>query len=462
MSLALLPTLALAASPDSAFPAIDGATLSLAWGLPFAAMLLAIALLPIFANTFWHRHYGGIALVTALAWMVPFGVVFGADTMLHHVVHALLLEYLPFVIVLAVLYTIAGGILLRGPLAGTPFRNTRLLAAGAALASVMGTTGAAMLLVRPLIAATERRADRVHVVVFFILLVGNIGGALSPLGDPPLFIGFLKGVSFFWTTNRLLLPTVALCAFLLLVFFVLDSWLWGRDTTKQPPISEPFHIEGAVNLLLLAAVIGLVLSSGLWKPGITFEVYGTPLELQNLVRDAGLLLLAGLSLWITPKTLRTRNVFHWGPIIEVAKLFGAIFVTIIPVIAILQAGTHGALAPIVALVTGPDGTPDNAMVFLTTGILSAFLDNAPTYLVFFNLAGGDAATLMGPLAWTLGAISMGAVYFGALTYVGNAPNFMVRAIAEDRGIVMPSFFAYLAWALLLLAGPLVLIAMLIR
>ena len=440
--------------------AFDGARLALAWGLPFAGLLLSIAVVPLFSARFWHHHYGKFSLAWSLVLVVPLAYVFGVGEALHQVVHAIVLEYIPFVVVLFALYTIAGGICIQGRVAGTPARNTALLGVGAGLASMMGTTGASMLLIRPLLAGNEGRRHRVHAVIFFILLVGNVGGALSPLGDPPLFIGYLKGVDFFWTTRHLFVPTVALCAVLLTAFFVLDWWLARRE----PPAIEvdatrgTFRIEGALNLLLLAGVVGAVLMSGTWKPGIEFDVFGTATSLQALTREGLLIALALLSLAITPRAVREHNAFHWGPIIEIAKLFAGIFVTIIPVLAMLSAGRAGALAPLLNLMAGADGTPNDVEVYWATGLLSAFLDNAPTYLVFFNLAGGDPQALMGPLALTLAAISMGAVYFGALTYIGNAPNFMIKAIAEDRGVAMPSFFAYLAYASLALLPLLALVA----
>jgi Na+/H+ antiporter NhaD/arsenite permease-like protein len=453
---ALAALTACAASPvlaagDAA--AFDGALLSRWWAMPFVGLLLSIAIVPLFSASFWHRHYGKFALGWALALLVPLGATFGTTQAWHQAVHALLLEYVPFVVVLFALYTVAGGVCIHGHVAGTPLRNTGLLAVGGALASIMGTTGASMLLVRPLLAGNEGRRHRVHAVFFFILIVGNIGGALSPLGDPPLFIGYLKGVDFFWTTRALLWPMLGLSTVLLLVFFILDTWFMRHE---PPPAVEaevtrgPFAVEGGVNLLLLAAMIAAVLMSGMWKPGVTFTIFGTPVDLEDLARDAALVALALVSLAITPRGVRERNAFHWGPIIEVAKLFAGIFLTIIPVIAMLQAGRDGPLTGIVRLVTGPDGAPDDSGIFWATGLLSAFLDNAPTYLVFFNLAGGDAQALMGPLAGTLKAISMGAVFFGALSYIGNAPNFMIKAIAEDRGLPMPSFFTYLAYASVLL------------
>jgi Na+/H+ antiporter NhaD/arsenite permease-like protein len=439
----------------AANPAADShgvTTLPLAWGAPFAGLLLSIAIVPLFAPRFWHDHFGKVAAGWALALLVPFTFAFGTAEALHRVAHALLLEYVPFLAVLFALFAIAGGICVRGTFTGTPLLNTGLLALGGALASVMGTTGASMLLIRPLLTANELRPHRTHLVIFFILLVGNVGGALSPLGDPPLFIGFLKGVDFFWTTRALAMPTLFLAAAILVAFFAVDAWLYRRERhlTRGARAGRRFEMEGLPNFALLAGVIGAVLLSGLWRPGVTFTVLDTPVELQNLVRDAVLVALALVSLWTTPAAIREHNQFHWAPIVEVAKIFAAIFVTIFPVLAMLEAGPDGPLGRVIALVGDSEGNLDNLRLFWMTGVLSAFLDNAPTYLVFFNLAGGDAQALMGPLAATLAAISMGAVYFGALTYIGNAPNFMIKAIAEDRGVPMPSFFGYLAYAALVM------------
>jgi Na+/H+ antiporter NhaD/arsenite permease-like protein len=281
-------------------------------------------------------------------------------------------------------------------------------------------------------------------VVFFIFLVCNIGGALTPLGDPPLFIGFLKGVDFFWTAKNLWPQTLLLAIAVLAIFVSLDLWMQRREPAATDA-GQPLRLEvhGIINLLLIALIIAAILGSALWQPGIVFDIYITPLELQNIMRDAALLGIAGLSVWLTPDEHREANGFSFEPIREVAILFAAIFVCIIPVMAMLEAGTRGPLAWLLSAVTTPDGSPRNLMYFWLTGTLSGFLDNAPTYLVFFGLAGGDAAELMTTLAPTLASISMGAVYMGALTYIGNAPNFMVSSIANESGIEMPSFFGYL-------------------
>ncbi|MEX3932929.1 sodium:proton antiporter [Paraburkholderia phymatum] len=429
---------------------VDGASLSAWWGVPFAGILLSIAMLPLFAPKLWHHHYGKVSAAWAIAFLVPFAFAFGSSAALGTLIHALLDEYVPFIVLLTALYTVAGGICVTGNLHGTPRLNTALLALGTALASIMGTTGAAMLLIRPLLRANDNRKHVVHVVVFFIFLVANVGGSLSPLGDPPLFLGFLNGVGFFWTTIHLALPMLFVCAVLLVVFYALDSYYFRRREellhVDPSPDTPTIGIEGKINFVLLALVIAFVLMSGIWTPGIAFDVAGTHVALQNVVRDGALIALTVLSLIVTPRAAREGNAFNWAPIEEVAKLFAGIFVTIAPVIMMLRAGEAGAFSGIVHLVNDTAGQPRDDMYFWATGLLSSFLDNAPTYLVFFNLAGGDAQTLMASGASTLAAISAGAVFMGANSYIGNAPNFMVKAIAESRGVRMPSFFAYLAWS----------------
>lgn len=437
---------------DAGAPHLDGAELGLVWALPFAGILLSIAIFPLVAPTFWHHHFGKVSALWAAAFLVPFAVVFGWQLATYEAVHTALLEYFPFIILLLSLFTVTGGLRVRTSLQGTPAFNTGLLTLGTALASWMGTTGAAMLLVRPLLRANAWRRHRVHVVVFFIFLVANIGGSLTPLGDPPLFLGFLKGVSFFWPTVHMFLPMLMLAGILLIVFYILDAVMIRRENRAIPdsPADEPgFRVEGTINILLLVGVVLSVLMSGVWRPGVSFEIFHVEVKLQDLLRDLLLLSIALLSFLVTPKETRRANDFTWFPIIEVAKLFAGIFITIIPAIAILRAGTDGALAPVIETVNR-GGEPVDAAYFWATGVLSSFLDNAPTYLVFFNTAGGDAEMLMGPLASTLLAISAGAVFMGANTYIGNAPNFMVRAIAEETGVRMPSFFGYMGWSCLFL------------
>jgi len=440
--LLLLPGLSFAAE-------LDGGRLSALWAVPFVGILLSIAVMPLLASSFWHHHYGKVAAAWALAFFVPFALIYGGGTAFASLLHALLAEYIPFIILLTALFTVAGGIHIRGNLHGSPALNAGILAIGAVLASFMGTTGASMLMLRPLIRANDNRAHKAHVMVFFIFIVANAGGSLTPLGDPPLFLGFLKGVDFFWTVKQIFPETLFLVGSLLLVFYGIDSWFFRREgvlPVDPTPDTRRFGFDGAANFLLLGVVVALVLLSGFWKSSVAFDVMGTAVGLPGLVRDVGLVAVTLLSLKITADKVHADNQFSWGPMIEVAKLFAGIFLTIIPVIAMLRAGVNGPFGAVVSAVTRADGQPDPAMYFWAAGLLSSFLDNAPTYLVFFNTAGGDPATLMTSLAPTLAAISAGAVFMGANTYIGNAPNMMVKAIAEDRGIKMPSFFGYMAWS----------------
>lgn len=446
-SLLILPGIANAAE-------MNGAELSPLWGIPFAGILLSIALFPLIAPQFWHHHFGKVTVAWSLAFLVPFALLYGVELAGANLIHALLAEYIPFIILLTALFTVSGGIFIRGNLHGSPVLNTSILGIGAVLSSFMGTTGASMLMIRPLIRANDNRKHVAHVVVFFIFIVANAGGSLTPLGDPPLFLGFLKGVDFFWTVKTLLPETLFLVGSLLLIFYLLDSWFYHRREELLPfdptPDSRQIGFDGKVNFVLLGGVVCLVLMSGLWKSPVVFTIAGAEVALQSIVRDLGLVLIIFLSLKLTPSQVHSDNQFSWGPIQEVAKLFAGIFLTIIPVIAMLKAGVSGPFGPVVAAVTQPNGSPDVMMYFWITGLLSSFLDNAPTYLVFFNTAGGNAQELMTTMSSTLAAISAGAVFMGANSYIGNAPNLMVKAIAEDRGIKMPSFFGYMAWSLCVL------------
>ncbi|MDM7925089.1 MAG: sodium:proton antiporter [bacterium] len=427
--------------------------------IPFIGILLSIAFLPLFKPRFWHRHFPKVSLFWAAILAIPLIAAFGAPawTELKHVI---LIDFLPFIILLWALFTVSGGICLEGSLTGTPLLNTILLAAGTAIASWTGTTGASMLMIRPVLRANANRKSKAHLVIFFIFLVSNIGGVLTPLGDPPLFLGFLHHVPFFWTLG--LFPEMAfVTGILLTIFFIWDTRLWRKEKMDIPadaeqPGPEPraaLRLSGSHNFILLAGVVAAVLVSGFWHLA-QVNVAGVRIPLQNLIRDGLLLLIVLLSWMTTSRDIRTRNDFTWGPIREVAILFAGIFVTIIPAVAILKAGEQGALAGLIRAVRTP------AHYFWASGLLSSFLDNAPTYLTFFNTAiGRFAPGLPEPLAVGrlisenavyLKAISIGAVFMGANTYIGNAPNFMVRSIAEENGVRMPSFFGYMGYSLVVL------------
>jgi Na+/H+ antiporter NhaD/arsenite permease-like protein len=448
-ALGVLVALAIAAVlPSEAWAAeVDGAKLGLAWGLPFVGILLSIALFPLFAPHFWEHHHGKIAFVWAALAMIPAALLVGLTGTIHALVHTALLEYIPFILLLLALFTVASGIVVSGNLRGAPITNMVLLGIGTVLASLIGTTGASMVMIRPVLRANDDRKHNVHVVVFFIFLVSNIGGSLTPLGDPPLFLGFLKGVDFFWTTQHLFPETLFTAGIVLTVFFVLDSIIYRREghTPTDPTPDRPIRVSGGTNMVLGGIIIIAILLSAKLQLG-TFTILGTEVAIQDLLRDAVMVGVTLVSLAVTPKQSHAANGFSWAPITEVAALFAGIFITIIPVLAMLRAGSAGVFAPLIAMVTNADGSANVAAYFWLTGALSSFLDNAPTYLVFFELAGGRAEILMREGALTLAAISAGAVFMGANTYIGNAPNFMVYAIARQQGVKMPSFFGYMLWS----------------
>jgi Na+/H+ antiporter NhaD/arsenite permease-like protein len=416
--------------------------------IPFACMLLSIALFPLMAPEFWHHHFGKVSAFWAASMGIPFLIAFRADA-LEQILHIILADYVPFIILLWSLYTVSGGILLRGSLRGTPVVNVVMLVIGTALASWMGTTGAAMLMIRPFLRANSYRKNRTFMVVFFIFLVANVGGALTPLGDPPLFLGFLHGVSFFWTF-KIIPHMLAVVVTLLVIYFIIDSYYYRREAAA-PPKNEadkaPLKIEGLHNFIFLAGIVGSVLMSGMVDWGHV-NTLGVHRAVQDWVRDGLLIAMGLLSLVTTPIRVREDNEFTWFPIIEVGYLFIGIFITMIPCLLILKAGAHGALAFLINGVTRP------LHYFWAAGALSSFLDNAPTYLTFFSTALGSfysgmtepqaVPLLMADKAIYLEAISAGAVFFGACSYIGNAPNFMVRSISEEAGTPMPSFFGYIA------------------
>jgi len=429
--------------------------------IPFVGILLSIALGPLIAPHFWHKHFPKISALWALSFAVPF-LIWDTKEAFGEILHIYFLDYFPFIILLWGLFTVAGGIYVGGSLRGTPKLNFMLILIGTFLASLIGTTGAAMVLIRPLLRANDWRRNKVHLVIFFIFLVANIGGSLTPLGDPPLFLGFLHGVPFFWVTTGILGEMLLTAGLVLIVFFAVDTYFYRKEDPANRPQPKPdeggIKIEGLHNLLFLMGIMAAVIMSGSvdMKPITIYSAGSHPVvvPLQNWVKDIIIIIMGILSLRTTTKIIREKNGFSWFPIQEVAYLFAGIFMTIIPALAILKAGNAGALADLTNAVHGP------VRFFWATGILSSFLDNAPTYLTFFNAALGDLgateAMVPGMLGYAsdlatenhefikdLTAISAGAVFMGAVTYIGNAPNFMVKAIAEELGIPMPSFFGYM-------------------
>jgi Na+/H+ antiporter NhaD/arsenite permease-like protein len=449
----VLPT---AHGEEGAGHADIGAQLPLWTVIPFAGILLSIALFPLYAPNFWHHHYPKVSLAWALTFAVPFLFAY-KGLALHEILHIYIVDYIPFIILLGGLFTVAGGIYVKGSLKGSPIVNSVMLLIGTLLASWIGTTGAAMVLIRPLLRSNSWRKHKVHTIVFFIFLVCNIGGALTPLGDPPLFLGFLHGVPFFWTLKAA--PAMAfVMVLLLMLYFAMDSYYFRKETPPSSVLSEkePLKIEGWHNLLFIAGIVGAVLFSGVVKMG-DVSIFGIQQSIQNLIKDGTIILIMTLSMLTTKKKTREGNEFSWDPIKEVAYLFAGIFMTIIPALAILKAGEKGALGLLVKAAEHP------AHYFWLAGTLSSFLDNAPTYLTYFYCAMGkfcpgqqeaEAVQQLCSLSPVPGsgtlrcadyllAISLGAVFMGANTYIGNAPNFMVKSIAEEAGVAMPSFFGYM-------------------
>ena len=426
---------------------IDGSQIPLLWGIPFVGLLLSIAVWPLIKPHFWEEHYGKITAFWSLLFIGSLFIKFGLHITLQELFSTLFATYLPFVLLLVALYTVTGGIHLKGDLMGTPAVNTAILFLGTALASWVGTTGASMLFIRPLLRANIYRRYRVHSVIFFIILVANIGGSLTPLGDPPIFLGFLAGIDFFWTTEHLFWPLIFLCTILLIAHFIVDTILYRKEDkiiSVEPKDRTKLSLEGwQVNLPLLFCIAGAVLLSGSWKPDIYIPLYGeVEIGLQNIVRDILLIVIVIVSGRFTDFKIRERNAFTWDPMREVAKLFLGIFICLIPVITILGAGKEGDFGFLIDLLN-PNGKPNNAIYFWVTGMLSTFLDNAPTFLVFFNIAGGNPEILMTTMSKTLLAVTCGTVFMGANTYISNAPNLMVRSLAENLGVRMPSFFTYM-------------------
>ncbi len=427
--------------------------------IPFAGLLLCIAIMPLIKADWWDEHQPLVVVLWIIALVIPFAIVYGTGEAVETVLECIVDDYLTFIILLFGLFCVSGNITMEGDFAGSPRVNVALLALGTLLASCIGTTGASMLMVRPIIKMNSWRKKKSHIMVFFIFLVSNMGGCLTPIGDPPLLMGFMRGVPFFWSLH--LFPVLLFnMVILLFIFYHLDKRAYKRAIARgrKPDISKPgteFHIDGLHNILFLVMIVGAVILSGVLPGMPAFQdaagnVKGIPvfgevvLEFPALIEIVIILLAAFLSFKTTNSEIRTRNHFTWGAIKEVAVLFVGIFITMQPALMLLKA-------------VGPNlGVTSSVEMFWATGLLSSFLDNTPTYLVFLTTAGtlgftnGIATTLGNVPVNVLTAISCGAVFMGANTYIGNAPNFMVKAISDENGVKMPSFFGYMLWSMAIL------------
>ena len=429
--------------------------MNLAFCIPFAGLLLCIAVLPLIKAEWWETHQPHAVIFWSLLFVLPFAFVYGPGQAFEKVLECIVDDYLTFIILLFGLFCVSGNITLEGDLAGSPRINVGLLLIGTMLSSWIGTTGASMLMVRPVIKMNAWRKRRSHIMVFFIFLISNIGGCLTPIGDPPLLMGFMRGIPFFWSLH--LLPVLLFNAVILLtIFYFLDRRAYRRDIADglKPDISKPgteVHILGLHNLIFLVMIVAAVILSGT-LPGMEafrdvegavrgIRLFGeVTLTYPALIEIVMILAAAFLSFKTTNVEIRWKNHFTWGAIHEVAVLFIGIFITMQPALMILKA--NGASL----------GLSKPFEMFWATGCLSSFLDNTPTYLVFLTTAGAlgfteGMTTILGtvPIAM-LEAISCGAVFMGANTYIGNAPNFMVKSISDENGIQMPSFFGYLLWS----------------
>jgi len=428
--------------------------MGLFWAVPFVGLLLTVAFGQASFTAGWERHYGKLILAWSAVTVAALTLAYGGSATAVAMAEMTLLDYLPFVVTILAFYVIAGGIHIRTRMSGHPAENTLLLALGTLAGTLMGTPGATLLFLPLVLTANRWRRHVAHTMVFLVFLVANLGGGVTPLG-PPLLLGYLMGVDALWTVEHLLPPAALAIALLLALYFALDAW-WFYPAEDQAARAthrrehDTLAIQGGFNLVLLYLAVATVAVTGAWSLAATVDLGPVHLPVPALVRLAVLVALAEISLRRTPAEIRRANRFGWAPMVEVAILFAGIFITMLPVLAILRTGLHGALAPLIRAVTTADGHPIDGAYFLVTGLLSAFLDNAPSFLVFFNVAGGDPVMLMGPSATTLTAISAGAAFFGGATYIGNAPNFMVRSIARERGIAMPGFFAFMLAAALLL------------
>ena len=427
--------------------------------IPFAGLLLCIAIMPLVKGEWWEAHQPLVVALWIIVLVIPFAVLYGVGDTVETVLECTVNDYLTFIILLFGLFCVSGNITMEGDFAGSPRINVGLLAIGTLLASCIGTTGASMLMVRPVIKMNSWRRRKSHIMIFFIFMVSNMGGCLTPIGDPPLLMGFMRGVPFFWSLH--LFPVLLFnMVILLFIFYHLDKRNYRKDIAegRKPDISKPgteFRIDGLHNIIFLIMIVAAVILSGV-LPGMSafqdaagnvrgIHIFGeVSLSFPSLIEIVLILLAAFLSFKTTKKEIRTRNHFTWGAIQEVAVLFIGIFITMQPALMLLKA-------------VGPNlGLTEPAQMFWATGALSSFLDNTPTYLVFLTTAGtlgftSGISTTLGTLPEKmLSAISCGAVFMGANTYIGNAPNFMVKSISDENGVNMPSFFGYMLWSVSIL------------
>ncbi len=420
---------------------------SLPDAFPYIALMLGLALFPLLLLKIWHVLEKPILVVIGVWTLMVMVQVEGAYHAVHSFSHMFFHEYIAFLAILFALFVVAGGIHVQFNMSDSLKNNVLILLSGAILANFIGTTGASMVLIRPFLRLNHNRPYKTHLGVFFIFIVANIGGSLTPLGDPPLFMGYLAGVDFGWTLQHGWLPFVMTIAFCLGVFACIDRVKNKRTISQRHDVG--IAIEGGVNFVLMGAIVAITLFAPCLSSVSVISIMEVEISWQDIIRDCGYVAIGGLSLWLTPKHIHQHQHFNFEPFKEVARVFLVIFLSLIPISAMLKLGCNGPFHVLFNFAHA-QCLPIDVRYFWLSGGLSAFLDNAPTYLLFFKMAGGNAQILMNQLPSTLLAISLGSVYMGAMSYIGNAPNFMVRSIAKQSGVEMPSFVGYMIWSCVVL------------
>ncbi|MDR1982278.1 MAG: sodium:proton antiporter [Holosporaceae bacterium] len=418
------------------------------WSIPFLGIIFSMSLLPLLCPNFWNRYASYVSLFWSIIYLFFVYCFLGVSTIVPAIIEPILTDYIPFIILISTLYIVSGGIFVDFPGYGGPLFNTLFLFFGSIVAGWIGTTGATALLIRPFLRANHHRKYKTHLTVFFIFLIANIGGAATPLGDPPLFIGFLKGINFFWFIKQLYPVLFCTTLVLCLLFFMVDSILFKMDPVALPNKKEKvaLKIQGMSNIILFIPILLTVI---LCNFSGSFSLYGEKFSYSSILRNFLLVTISLISLKITPAIIREKNRFSIAPIKEIAELFAGIFITVTPIIHILHQGTSGEFGHLLNWIA-PGGEFVASRCFWVSGLLSSILDNAPTFLIFFHLTSGDPMVLMTAKSNILTAFSISTVFMGALTYIGNAPNLIVKSISTDYSVKVPSFLGYVGWAFAIL------------
>lgn len=422
---------------------------NLTWCMPFILCLLSISFMPLLFKEFWHKYSFATLLTFAIITLVSILVVFSFHDFVHTIVHVLFNDYIPFIVLLLALFVVSSGIYIDFPEAKGPLFNAVFIFIVSHFSGWMGTTGATILFIRPFLRINAHRKNKIHLILFFLFLVSNIGGAVSPLGDPPLFIGYLKGIDFFWFFNHLYKYVFCITLFLCTLLFVIDAYLWkkeGLDSADMFKVNLKFNLVGVKNIGLIFAILASVILCSFKG---TFNLFGVEVETASTIRNIIFLAITFISLKFTDDKVRKKNDFTFGPIQEVAEVFIAIFITVVPILNML-AQTKNCPLDFVFKFVAPNGEFVVNKCFWISGLMSSILDNAPTFLIFFHLIDGNAQVMMTQKAHLLTAISLSTVFMGSLTYIGNAPNFMVKSIATENGVNMPSFLRYMMFSFLIL------------